>query len=126
MMKHKERSRTHARHDRPMETATTLMGMFAGAAAGAIAGPAGLLVGALLGAAAGAAMGVAADRDEQRAAQRDEELDQDLGIEGGDIGVPNLKHPPPKVGAYSAAAAGAGASSTDDVEPAEGPMPPAG
>jgi|HubBroStandDraft_6_1064221.scaffolds.fasta_scaffold431232_2 phage tail tape-measure protein len=95
-------------------------GAVVGAAVGAMAGPVGVVAGALLGAAAGAlaveAMGTEADR---RAAH-DAELDEEIGVTGGDLGAPNLKHPPAKVGAPSAAAAGVGA--TAGTEPAEGPM----
>jgi hypothetical protein len=60
---------------------------------------------------------VAAKHDEH-----DEKLDRDIGVAEGDIGAPNLRHPPPKVGAFSAASAGADSSS--GVEPSEGPIGP--
>jgi len=41
---------------------------------------------------------------------------------GEAIGAPNLEHPPPTIGAYSAASSGAGGSS--DAPPAEGPIQP--
>ena len=47
------------------------------------------------------------------------ELDAVIGVSGGEMGAPNLKHPPARRGAYSAASAGStGVAAT----PAEGPM----
>jgi hypothetical protein len=37
---------------------------------------------------------------------RTRELDAVIGISGGDMGAPNLAHPPAKVGAYSSASVG--------------------
>jgi hypothetical protein len=51
----------------------------------------------------------------------DRELDAEIGVSGGDLGAPNLKHPPATTGVYSAASSGAGASGES---PAEGPMQP--
>jgi hypothetical protein len=119
-----ERATRKGRHDRPIEVAATAMGAFAGAAAGAVAGPVALIAGALAGAAAGAAAGVAIDRDERRLAKKDAKLDADLGVEGGDIGAPNLKHPPPVVGAYSVASSGGGGATEADAD-VEGPIPKA-
>ncbi len=44
---------------------------------------------------------------------------------GGELGAPNLKHPPARVGAYSAASAGVATGGDDDEAPAEGPIPSA-
>jgi hypothetical protein len=103
-------------------------GVASGAAAGAIlgagAGPAGIVAGALIGGAAGAVAASALEKDAARKAARTRELDEQIGVTGGDLGAPNLKHPPARVGAYSAASVGA-ASSGDDDEPAEGPIPSA-
>ena len=60
-------------------------------------------------------------RSHLAAAAHDRELDEEIGVMGGDLGAPNLKHPPAKVGAYSTAATGTGASGGGS-EPAEGPM----
>jgi hypothetical protein len=103
-------------------------GVASGAAAGAVlgagAGPAGIVAGALIGGAAGAVAASALEKDAARKAARTRELDEQIGVTGGDLGAPNLKHPPARVGAYSAASVGA-ASSGDDDEPAEGPIPSA-
>ncbi|MGD0527946.1 MAG: glycine zipper domain-containing protein [Polyangiaceae bacterium] len=95
-------------------------GAVVGAAVGAMAGPAGMVAGALIGAAAGALAVEAMGTESDRRAAHNAELDEEIGVMGGDLGAPNLKHPPAKVGAYSAATAGAGATSA--TEPAEGPM----
>jgi phage tail tape-measure protein len=101
-------------------------GVASGAAAGAIlgagAGPAGIVAGALIGGAAGAVAASALEKDAARKAAHARELDEQIGVTKGDLGAPNLKHPPARVGAYSAASAGAGTSG-DDEEPAEGPIP---
>jgi len=103
-------------------------GVAAGAAAGAVlgagAGPAGIVAGALIGSAAGAVAASALEKDAARQAARTRDLDDQIGVTGGDLGAPNLKHPPARVGAYSAASAGE-ATSGDDEEPAEGPIPSA-
>ena len=97
-------------------------GAVVGAAVGAMAGPAGVVAGAIIGAAAGALAVEAMGTESDRRAAHNAELDEGIGVMGGDLGAPNLKHPPAKVGASSAAAVGAGATSAD--EPAEGPMQP--
>lgn len=101
-------------------------GVASGAAAGAVlgagAGPAGMVVGAVIGGAAGAVAASALEKDAARKQARERELDEQIGVTGGDLGAPNLKHPPARVGAYSAASAGV-ATSGDEEEPAEGPMP---
>jgi hypothetical protein len=95
-------------------------GAVAGAVFGAVAGPPGIVAGAIIGAIAGAVTAEVMETTGERVAAHDRELDEEIGVSGGDLGAPNLKHPPAKVGAYSAAAAGAAAS--DGEEPAEGPM----
>jgi hypothetical protein len=47
-------------------------------------------------------------------------LDDEIGVSGGELGAPNLEHPPAKVGAYSGTSAGV--SSEGGEQPAEGPM----
>jgi hypothetical protein len=96
-------------------------GAAAGAALGAIAGPPGMIVGALIGGAAGAAAGMAVDRGEAEASVEDAKLDEEIGVTDGDLGAPNLKHPPAVVGAYSAGSSGAPTS--PERAPDEGPMP---
>jgi hypothetical protein len=70
---------------------------------GGVAGPPGAVAGAILGAAVGAASAMAMDRAEADEARRTEVLDDEIGISGGDMGAPNLEHPPPASGAFSAA-----------------------
>jgi hypothetical protein len=50
----------------------------------------------------------------------DAKLDAEIGVSGGELGAPNLAHPPAKVGAYSGSSAGSGEG--DGEEPSEGPM----
>ena len=95
-------------------------GAMVGAVVGAAAGPPGMVAGALIGAAAGALATEVMEADSERRAARTTKLDEEIGVIGGDLGAPNLKHPPAKIGAYSAAAVGVGAAGGD--EPAEGPM----
>jgi hypothetical protein len=68
----------------------------------------------------GAVGGAVLDTQAAESAERDSKLDEEIGVIGGEIGAPNLKHPPARIGAYSSASAGAGSSS--DGTPAEGPM----
>jgi len=92
-------------------------GALAGAALGAIAGPAGIAAGAVLGGVVGAVVAVISDEESERASLHDRELDAAIGVDGGSLGAPNLKHPPALRGTYSAAStgvsAGAGGSSAD-------------
>jgi hypothetical protein len=101
-MKTKVKRRTRRVHE--LEAAAG--GAVAGALAGALAGPPGAIAGAVIGAAAGAVAESAVERDGAVARARDAQLDKEIGVTAGDIGAPNLKHPPAKVGAYSAAALG--------------------
>jgi hypothetical protein len=102
------------------DTEGVAAGMVVGGAVGAIAGPPGIVAGAIIGGAAGAVAAVALERDADRQATRTRELDAEIGVSGGDLGAPNLKHPRPTVGAYSASSAGVSTSGGED--PAEGPM----
>jgi hypothetical protein len=97
-------------------------GAFIGGVIGVAAGPAGVAAGAIIGSIAGALAGAALDQEASDQATRTRELDAVIGVSGGDLGASNLKHPPARVGAYSAASVGGGGS--DDSEPAEGPIPP--
>ena len=83
------------------------------------------MAGALIGGVAGAVAASALEKDAAQKAAHTRELDEQIGVTGGDLGAPNLKHPPARVGAYSAASVGAATSGDDDEEPAEGPMPSA-
>jgi hypothetical protein len=95
-------------------------GAMAGTVVGAMAGPPGMVAGAIIGAAAGAMAGAVLDTEAAERAARTRELDAAIGVSGGNIGAPNLQHPPAKVGAFSGASVGAATSTTD--APAEGPM----
>jgi hypothetical protein len=97
------------------------LGAVAGATVGSIAGPPGAVVGAVLGAAAGVIAGAAVVKDEHRREEEDRKLDEEIGVTAGSLGAPNLKHPPPRHGLYSAAAAGAGSSGPSRA-PASGPI----
>lgn len=96
-------------------------GALAGAALGAIAGPAGAAAGAVIGGAVGAVVAKVADDEAERASLHDAELDEAIGVTGGDIGAPNLKHPPAKRGTFSSASAGGGGGGGGG-STADGPM----
>jgi hypothetical protein len=114
----KARKASKRRHEHEAEAGAG--GAIAGASMGAIAGPPGALVGAAIGGAVGALAGALLDRSSTERATREDELDREIGVSGGDLGSPNLEHPPAKSGLYSAASAGA--SSTTGTSPAEGPI----
>ena len=95
-------------------------GAMVGAVLGAMAGPPGMVAGALLGAAAGALAVEAMETESERRAKHTTELDEEIGVIGGDLGAPNLRHPPASNGAYSAGATGVATPSGD--QPAEGPI----
>jgi phage tail tape-measure protein len=110
---------TRNRHRHALHDAEGLAsGAMVGAVVGAAAGPPGMVAGAVIGAVAGGIAAMAIDSDEDRRAARTKELDDEIGVTGGDLGAPNLQHPPATVGAYSVAAAGA---ETSVEVPAEGP-----
>lgn len=96
-------------------------GAIAGAAMGAVAGPVGVAAGVVIGGVVGAFCAKVADEEAERVSAHDHELDAVIGVSGGSLGAPNLKHPPATRGTYSAAssggASGGGAGSAD------GPMP---
>ena len=103
------------------EAEGTAGGAVAGAAMGALAGPPGVAVGAVLGAVAGALAGAALGKEAAERSEEDELLDAEIGVTEGDIGAPNLAHPPAKRAAVSAAVAGSGGS--DGAGTSEGPLP---
>jgi phage tail tape-measure protein len=80
-------------------------GAVVGAIVGASAGPPGMVAGAIIGGVAGALAGKVLDQESAASEQRTRE--------------PNLKHPPPTGGAYSAASSGV--RPAEDA-PAEGPI----
>lgn len=96
-------------------------GALAGAALGAVAGPLGIATGAVLGGVIGALVARVGDEESERASLHDGELDAAIGVNGGDIGAPNLKHPPALRGTYSAASSGG--ASGGGASPSEGPIP---
>ncbi len=119
----KQRPSTHASKKRVAHEAEgAASGALAGAIVGAAAGPPGVVAGALLGGVAGGIAGAALDADASEKAARTRALDAQIGVDGGDLGAPNLKHPAAKTGAYSPASAGAASSS--DAETADGPISP--
>ena len=77
-------------------------GAIVGAVAGAIGGPAGVVAGAILGGIAGAATEAVIESEVHRVDARTRVLDEESGVSGGDLRAPNLQHPPPTSGAYSA------------------------
>ena len=95
-------------------------GMALGAAVGSAAGLPGVVAGALLGGVTGALAAAALDIRAEDGEERTRTLDSEIGVSGGDIGAPNLRHPPATGGGYSAAASGADTSAGE--QPAEGPM----
>lgn len=99
-------------------------GALVGAAFGAMAGPPGAIAGAILGGVAGTLAGAAMDTEDARIAKHEQELDETIGVIGGQMGAPNLDHPPPSRRAWYSEAS-MGVHSDDEVPPAEGPIPPA-
>jgi len=97
-------------------------GAVAGGVLGAVGGPPGVVAGAVIGAAAGALAGFAADRESAARETEEAKLDREIGVSDGELGAPNLEHPPATVGTYSGSSTGT--SSTDGEAPAEGPMQP--
>jgi hypothetical protein len=97
-----------------------VIGALSGAFLGAMAGPPGALTGAIIGAAIGALSSLAYEAQMARRDARGGRLDSDLGISEGEIGAPNVAHPPVRIGAFSVAASGA--SSSLGQTPAAGPF----
>jgi hypothetical protein len=114
----KEQDARRARY----EVSAGAVGAVAGAGFGGIfAGPAGAAAGAVVGAAMGAATGWAVEMRAKDEAVRDQRLDREIGVVDGDIGAPNLQHPPVRIGAFSREVSGAGSAA--ETPQAEGPMP---
>jgi hypothetical protein len=70
------------------------LGAFGGAVMGSGAGLPGAIAGAVMGGFAGAMAGGAMDTGGADGAARTRKLDADIGVTDGDIGAPNLQHPP--------------------------------
>ncbi len=121
MKKHKDKATTPEAKkllERELEGGTA--GALAGATMGALGGPPGVIAGGVVGAIVGAIAGRAVEKGDEVRAADDRELDRETGVSGGELGAPNLAHPPAKTGAYSAGSAGAGEGNQE--EPAEGPF----
>jgi hypothetical protein len=115
------RSRAASSKRHPLhEAGGAASGALAGAALGSIAGPAGVAVGAVLGGVVGAVVAKVSDEESARISLHDGELDAAIGVNGGDLGAPNLKHPPATRGTYSAASSGGGSGRSGSSS--EGPM----
>jgi hypothetical protein len=95
-------------------------GALTGAVLGAIGGPAGAAAGAVIGGVVGAIVAKIGDEEAARVSFHDGELDEAIGVNGGDLGAPNLEHPPASRGTYSAGSAGGGGGGGGS---AGGPMP---
>jgi len=103
-----------------VELTGAALGAVGGAATGAaMGGPVGAVVGAVIGGAIGASSGWAADQASADEAQIEAALDDNIGVTAGSVGAPNLKHPPSKIQAPSAAAVGVG-NVDDEAEPTAG------
>ena len=113
----------------PIAIAEVPLGVMAGAALGAFAGPIGLVAGAIGGSIVGTILAIGPNRQIHLEAMEEERVDRELGIIGGDIGAPNLRHPPPSYGGlYHTSSLGFGGTGggydADEGVVAEGPMNP--
>jgi outer membrane lipoprotein SlyB len=70
------------------------LGAIGGAVMGSVAGLPGALAGALLGGIAGVMAGGAVDSESSDDTVRTKKLDAEIGVTDGNIGAPNLEHPP--------------------------------
>lgn len=113
----------------PIAMAEVPLGLMAGAALGAFAGPVGILAGAIGGSIVGAVLAIGHNRQIHLEALEEERIDRELGVIHGDIGAPNLRHPPPRAGGlYHSSSLGVGGTGggydTNEGVVAEGPMNP--
>jgi general stress protein YciG len=114
--------KAHQKHEHiAREGGAATGGAVVGALLGMVGGPPSAIIGAVLGAAIGVTAEDALENASAGRRERDKKLDDEIGINGGDLGAPNLKHPPARLGALSAAASGVGGSSRTA---AEGPLSP--
>jgi hypothetical protein len=110
----------------PIAMAEVPLGIMAGAALGAFAGPVGLIAGAIGGSVVGAVLAIGHNRQMHMEAMEEERIDRELGIIGGSVGAPNLRHPPPTVGGlYHSGSLGVRNVGAGDAVVSEGPIPPA-
>jgi hypothetical protein len=70
------------------------IGALGGAVAGSGAGMPGAIAGAIMGGIAGVIAGGAVDSEDSDRDARTRVLDAEIGVSGGDMGAPSLKHPP--------------------------------
>lgn len=82
----------------PIAIAEVPLGVVAGAALGAFAGPVGVVAGAIGGSIVGAVLAIGHNRQIHLEALEEERIDRELGVIGGDIGAPNLRHPGASIG----------------------------
>jgi len=115
-----KKTRAEYSRRREHEAEAGLAGAVAGAAMGAIAGPPGAVAGAVVGGIVGVLAGVALENQSEVSAEHDTQLDEEIGVAGGDLGAPNLAHPPAVRGAFSAASSATNEGERDSA--AEGPM----
>jgi len=106
-----KKSTRQAPHGLGYEVLYGAVGGLGGAGLGAVAaGLPAAVAGAIIGAGAGALAGWASAAQRAEVSQHDSRLDEDIGVTGHDLGVPELEHPPSRVGAFSKETAGAGTS----------------
>lgn len=91
---------------RDIAIAEVPFGVAAGAALGSFAGPVGIIAGAIIGSGVGAVLAIAQNRQWHRNSEGEDLYDEELGIMGGELGSPNLEHPPATVGTYSTGSLG--------------------
>jgi hypothetical protein len=121
--------RVHRSMAAPIAMAEVPLGVVAGAALGAFAGPVGIVAGAIGGSIVGAILAIGHNRQIHLEALEEERVDRELGVIGGDIGAPNLRHPPPSAGGlYHKSSLGIGGTGggygAGEGVVAEGPMNP--
>lgn len=117
-MSKRTKAETKARHE--FEAGGGAAGAIVGAAFGSVAGPPGIAAGAVIGAIAGAIVGAATEDNSLSRAAEEKKLDREIGVSGGELGAPNLKHPPATIGAFSAASSSS--AGTQEPTAAEGPL----
>jgi hypothetical protein len=98
------------------------LGVISGAALGAFAGPIGIVAGAVVGSAVGAGLAIAHNRQMHRESEDVDRYDDELGIMSGQMGAPNLEHPPATVGCYSIGSMLGGEADSLEGDVAEGPI----
>ena len=115
------REERYTRRRRRYELGGAGVGALCGAAVGGIAaGVPGAAFGAIVGVAMGGATAWAAHSRVEDDANRDSQLDIEIGVTSSELGVPELEHPPAKIGAFSKEASGV--SSSTETREASGPI----